>query len=48
MFNTHWDKRKMFKKVPSDKINRTKNVSFFFRELQLITILLLICASYMS
>ena len=31
----------------SDKINGTKMPSFFFRELQLITVLLLICDSYM-
>ena len=36
----------MFKKIPSDKINCTKNALFFFRELQIITVLLLICDSY--
>ena len=42
-------KPRMLKKFPSDKINGTKIISsFFFRELQLITALLLICDSYMS
>ena len=45
----HRDKAHMLKNFPSDKINDTKNtLSFFFRELQLITVLLLICDSYMS
>ena len=43
----HWDKTEMFKKFPSDKINGTKNALFFFRDLQLNTVLLLICGSYM-
>ena len=47
-YSIHWDKTKMLKKFPSDKINGSKNVLFFFRELQLITVLLLICHSYMS
>ena len=34
-------------KFPSDNINGTKNVLFFFCELHLITVLLLICDSYM-
>ena len=38
----------MLKKFPSDKINSTKTTLFFFCELQLITVLLLICNSYMS
>ena len=38
-----------FKKIPPEKINSTKKCSlFFFRELQLITVLRLICDSYMS
>ena len=40
----HWDKTQMLKK----KYLRTKKVPFFFREYQLITVLLLICDSYMS
>ena len=40
--------KSMLKNFPSDKVNGTKNVLFFFRELQLITVLLLICDSYMS
>ena len=35
----------MLKKIPSDKINGTIP-SFFFHELQLIRVLLLICDSY--
>ena len=38
----------MLKKFPLDRINGTKNALIFFRELQLITVLLLICDSYMS
>ena len=34
------------KKISSDKINLTKTPSFLFRELQLITVLLLICDFY--
>ena len=37
----------MLKKFPSDKRKVTKMPSFLFRELQLITILLLICDFYM-
>ena len=40
----HWDKTQMLKK----KYLRTKKVPFFFCESQLITVLLLICDSYMS
>ena len=43
-YTIHWDKMQMLKNFNSDKINGT----FFFRELQLITVLLLICDSYMS
>ena len=32
----------IFKKFPSDKLSSTKNDLFFFGELQLITVLLLI------
>ena len=38
----------MLKKFPSDKINGTKMPCFFFLEIQLITVLHLICDSYMS
>ena len=38
----------MLKKFPSDKINGTRHALFFFRDLQLITVLLLIRDSYMS
>ena len=47
-YTIHWDKTQMLKKIPSDKINGTKNILFFFRKLQLITVLLLICDSYTS
>ena len=43
----HWDKTQMLEESPSDKINGTKMPSFF-RELQLITVSLLIWDSYMS
>ena len=36
------------KKILFDKINGTKNAVFFFRELQLITVLILIFGSYMN
>ena len=38
----------MLKKFPSIKINSTKNPLIFFRELQVITVLLLVSDSYMS
>ena len=47
-YTIHWDKKQMLKKLHSDKIRVQKMPSFFFRELQLITVLLLICDSYMS
>ena len=47
-YSIHWDKTQILKKFPLDKINGTKMPSFFFRELELITALLLICDSYMS
>ena len=41
--------KQMIKEFPSDKINVTKYALFFlFRELQLITVLLLICDSYVN
>ena len=42
-YTIHWDKTQMLKKIRYEKFP-----SCFFRELQLITVLLLICASYMS
>ena len=47
-YTRHRGKTKMFKKISPDKMNITKMHSFFFRELQLITVLLLIRDSYMS
>ena len=44
----HWDKTQMLKTFPSDEINGTKNALFFFRELQHVTVLLLIRYSYKS
>ena len=44
----HGYKTQILKKFSLDKINVTKNALFFFRELQLIRVLLLICESYMS
>ena len=38
----------MLKELPSDKINGTTNALFFFRVLQLTTVLLLIRDFYMS
>ena len=48
---TYWDKTQMLKKFPSDKKKKEtvqKTPSFFFRELQLATVLLFICDSYTS
>ena len=45
-YSIHWNKTQMLKKIPSDKINVTKNALFFSRELQLITDLLWIRSSY--
>ena len=47
-YTRHWKKTQIWKKFSLDKINGTKNSLFLFRELQLITVLLLICDSYMS
>ena len=41
-YTIHWDKTRMLKKFPSDKINVSKNALFFSRELQL-QLLLLTC-----
>ena len=42
----------MLQKFPSDKKKKetdsTKNALFFFRELQLVTVILFICDSYTS
>ena len=42
------DKIRMLKKFPSDKILVQNMPSLFCHELQLITVLFLICDSYMS
>ena len=47
-YTINWDKTQILKEIASDKINGTKKSSFFFCELQLIKVLLLICDSYMS
>ena len=47
-YTLHWDKTKMLKKIPFGKKTLQKMHSCFFRELQLIRVLLLICNSYMS
>ena len=47
-YTVYWDKTQILKKFPLDKINGTKNALFFFREHQLITVLLLICDSSIS
>ena len=48
-YTIHWDETQMLKKFPSIKIIGTKNALFFvFRRLQLITVLLLICDSYVN
>ena len=44
----HWDKTQISKIFSLDKINDTKDALFFFLELQITTVLLLICDSYMS
>ena len=47
-YTIHWDKTQILQKLPSDNTNGTKNALFFFRELQLITLLFLICDSSMG
>ena len=47
-YKIHWDNTQVLKKSPLDKISSTKNTLSFFRELQRITVLLLISNSYMS
>ena len=44
-YTIHWGKTQILKKFPSDKITVQKIPSFFFREFQLIAVLLLICDS---
>ena len=50
LYNTLYIKHKtqMLRKLSSDKINGKKMSSSFFRELQVITVFLLTCDSYMS
>ena len=47
-YTIHWDNTQMLKKIAPDKTNGTKNAIYFFREPQLITVLLLICDSFTS
>ena len=47
-YAVHWDKTQILKKFSSETINGTKKPSFFFRGRQLITVVLLICDSYIS
>ena len=47
-YTIHWDKTQMLKKLPLDKKTVRKMPSFSFRELQLITVLFVICGSYKS
>ena len=42
----HWDKTQILKRISTYKINGPKNTLFFFRELQLITVLLFIFIFY--
>ena len=37
-YTIHWDKTQILKTFPSDKIKRTKMLSFFFHELLIISI----------
>ena len=43
-----WDKTRISKKFPLDKINGKKYPLFFFCDFQFVTVLHLICDSYMS
>ena len=48
-YTVHWDKTQVLKKISFGKKNVTKNViPFFFCDLQIIIVLLLICHSYIS
>ena len=47
-YTTQWDKKQMLKKFLLAKTTVQKMPYFFFCELQLITVLLLICDSYLS
>ena len=45
----YWDKTKMVKRFPLDKITSIQKLpSYFFHELQLITVIFLICDFYMG
>ena len=46
-YTIYWDKTQMLKKITLVKVNGAKS-ALFFCELQLITVLLLTCDSYMS
>ena len=45
-YTIYWDKTHFFKKLPSDK--KMVQIMSFFRVLQLVTVLFLICGCYMS
>ena len=47
-YTIHWDKTQVLKKLLRTKYTVQNMQSFLFDELQLITVLLLICNSYMS
>ena len=47
-YTIHWDKTQILKKLLTDKINEKKCPLFFFFELQLMAVLLLIYHPYMS
>ena len=47
-YTTDWDKKQMLQKTSFRQNKRYKNAPFFFGELQLIIVLLLICDCYMS
>ena len=48
-YTVHWDKTQVLKKFPSEKKTLQKTPSlFFFCDLQIIIVLLLVCHSYIS
>ena len=47
-YTTDWDKKQMLQKTSFRQNKRYKDAPFFFAELQLIIVLLLICDCYMS
>ena len=47
-YTIYWGKIKNFEKFSSNKINSKKMPSFIFFEFKLITVLLLVCNSYMN